>query len=743
MKNLFRFSKNDRRSFFTQMLYSYILLLGIILVLNVPLLTYIGVRMSKENTTTYNYITAEQQRYFDQCLNDMKSTATSILYSSVPDSIISSNIEADNYSDISPYRSLVSALTLRITQPFNVSFYIPDYSVIVSTSGIYPAEMYYKMNYSETDGFSSWLDAIESGKEFFFYKNRDESVSNIVYHCSSDTTGSRSHRIIVFTEIDAKNLTTTIRSHLIQTNFNFYITDKSGNVLVSTDEKAYATPLDEQCPSGKYLHYIKPSSAAQWDYCLVLKDSLRYSPIKQIKALIFIDIFVCIISAVVYILFSLKRHALPITDLLNEIDVSGNTSAAVAAAKKKLSEIKRKSVRSDHIMRQSFFDSLLHNSIREEDKQRFLNYFPKFTERFFTLVVFKPTEDSLLKLYRGGYEQDDINTIFVNVFEELFSEKCKTAVIPIDDLYVCMLNSKERSDTESAADTIRYASKILNSNFELVFYSCISGTTETITELDSLYRHVLDMLGYAEFIQNTEPITAGSFEPSEYGSLIFSDTKEAIVSSLINGNSGQALMLFDNVIDAMLQGTNPSEFVNALKANVIVITTLVISSVNLDITENIEDLLSFTSTLTKTTSVTALRSAVHQYFAKLSLLISGSNLNKTDVNSLLSDILAYIDENYSNPNLCATMICNKFNLHPVTLSKLFKEPDGVGMLQYINNCRIERAKLLLSDTSLMMNDIITDVGYSNIRTFNRCFKAITGVTPSAYRKQLTKNNKEG
>ncbi len=741
MNRLFNFPQNDKSSFFSQLLRSYVLLLGIILIVNVPLLTYIGFRLSDENATTYTYITAEQQRYFDQCLNDMKSTAASVAYSAVPYNIIRNNVEADDYSDISQFRSLISVLTLRITQSFDMSFYVPEYSVVVSNYGIYPVNMYYTMNYSDTEGYSEWLSALCNPESDFFFFGTQGGANNIIYRCSPSDQSLNPFGAVFFAEMDAKSLTAKIRSHLTQTNFDFYITDKDGEILISTDENAPKTSLEELCRAEKYLHFSHASSLARWSYHLLLENTFLYSPIKQIKTLIFADIAFCIISALFYILYALKRHALPITDLLREIDVSGSTEDAVAIAKKKLSEMKRKNDRSDILMRQSFFDALLHGNVRETEHERFLGWFQGFTHERFVLVLLKPTENSLSVLFREGYEQNDISTIFINVFEELFAKNHRAAVIPVDDLYVCMLNS-ESPNASDMRDTINYAARILKTNFELEFYSCISDSAASFTKLSTLYPQALDMLGYVEFMQDTAVMTADDFKSGECGAVISSAVKDKIVQHLIGGESEQALALFDSVLDSMPQGSATSDFVTALKANTIVIATLVISSVGLDMTDNIEDLLSFTNTLTSSSSASALRSAVHSYFTRLCLLTSGSSMNKTGVSALLSDILAYIDENYSNPELCATMICNKFSIHPVYLSKLFKEPDGVGMLQYINNRRIEKAKQLLEDKELMMNDIMTQVGYANIRTFNRCFKAIVGTTPSAYRKQIQKNDKE-
>lgn len=64
----------------------------------------------------------------------------------------------------------------------------------------------------------------------------------------------------------------------------------------------------------------------------------------------------------------------------------------------------------------------------------------------------------------------------------------------------------------------------------------------------------------------------------------------------------------------------------------------------------------------------------------------------------------------------------------------FKECTGVTVLEYIQGLRIEQACRLLRGSDRKVIDIALDVGYSDIKFFNRLFKKITGKTPSEYRQ---------
>jgi AraC family transcriptional regulator len=61
----------------------------------------------------------------------------------------------------------------------------------------------------------------------------------------------------------------------------------------------------------------------------------------------------------------------------------------------------------------------------------------------------------------------------------------------------------------------------------------------------------------------------------------------------------------------------------------------------------------------------------------------------------------------------------------------------VGMTphQFILRTRLRNAAVQLRRSALPVLDIALDAGFADLSTFNRRFRGIMGVTPSAYRKR--------
>ena len=68
------------------------------------------------------------------------------------------------------------------------------------------------------------------------------------------------------------------------------------------------------------------------------------------------------------------------------------------------------------------------------------------------------------------------------------------------------------------------------------------------------------------------------------------------------------------------------------------------------------------------------------------------------------------------------------------LSRLFRQKTGSSFVESLRDIRIERAKELLIDRSLRVNEIARQVGFRDMSYFSTQFRRCVGVSPSAYLK---------
>lgn len=99
----------------------------------------------------------------------------------------------------------------------------------------------------------------------------------------------------------------------------------------------------------------------------------------------------------------------------------------------------------------------------------------------------------------------------------------------------------------------------------------------------------------------------------------------------------------------------------------------------------------------------------------------------------LSRILDYIEQNLDSKIQLVDLAEMGYMSVP-TFSKKFKERTGVTLVQYLNERRIERAKVLLRNHKYSLDHIAAATGFSNANYLIRVFKKVTGKTISEYRE---------
>lgn len=100
----------------------------------------------------------------------------------------------------------------------------------------------------------------------------------------------------------------------------------------------------------------------------------------------------------------------------------------------------------------------------------------------------------------------------------------------------------------------------------------------------------------------------------------------------------------------------------------------------------------------------------------------------------LIQVECFLKDNYSRP-LTVKEIAEHFYINPVYLGQSFIKKNGISILEYIHNLRIEQAKKQLSQTGETVRNIAENVGYVHYHHFLREFEKRTALKPVVYRNK--------
>jgi AraC-like DNA-binding protein/mannose-6-phosphate isomerase-like protein (cupin superfamily) len=104
-----------------------------------------------------------------------------------------------------------------------------------------------------------------------------------------------------------------------------------------------------------------------------------------------------------------------------------------------------------------------------------------------------------------------------------------------------------------------------------------------------------------------------------------------------------------------------------------------------------------------------------------------------ETTSLVERSLGYIHEHYARDS-DIDELAGQVAVSPSYLFRLFKKKMQVTPMHYRNMVRVDKAKLLLADQQLTVDDVAERVGFDDPKYFARVFRDLTGTTPSAYRR---------
>ncbi|MFI3215166.1 MAG: AraC family transcriptional regulator, partial [Eubacteriales bacterium] len=108
--------------------------------------------------------------------------------------------------------------------------------------------------------------------------------------------------------------------------------------------------------------------------------------------------------------------------------------------------------------------------------------------------------------------------------------------------------------------------------------------------------------------------------------------------------------------------------------------------------------------------------------------------NRQDTFTYVKKVMNFLEINYDR-DLTVDDIAAHVNLHPSYLQKIFKKNLNCTMFAYLKKLRIEKSKMLLSTTDLLITEIPSYIGMNSVQYYVNLFHKINHCTPLQYRKE--------
>ena len=97
----------------------------------------------------------------------------------------------------------------------------------------------------------------------------------------------------------------------------------------------------------------------------------------------------------------------------------------------------------------------------------------------------------------------------------------------------------------------------------------------------------------------------------------------------------------------------------------------------------------------------------------------------------MARIKKYIDQHYTDSKINLASVAQHFGFSASYLSRKFKQETGKNFVEYLTECRMEKA-IVLAGSGMKMFRTSAEVGIPDPNYFGRCFKKYTGMSYSDY-----------
>jgi YesN/AraC family two-component response regulator len=396
---------------------------------------------------------------------------------------------------------------------------------------------------------------------------------------------------------------------------------------------------------------------------------------------------------------------------------------------------KEKTEKQSDMLRSDYILKILYGKTEPDEKDAYAaNTGIKFNLPHFLVIIFDIVDLGLLESKKSRIQDMKMGQFLIsNVFEELTETAAKCYFCETDGEYACVVNFNGNSAGEWwFTEKIQYMSDFLKNQMNMEFVCGVSKISASREELPHLYKQACEMLGY-RVIENEKNIFL-------YSDIVQNDlaayrydagTERQIINNILIGCHTKAMEVIDSVL--VLNFKKSKIDLNMARLLIFEIAGTVIKAIREmgsagETADECAEKLAERVFRFKT--IDEIREGMNDAVKEICEIINKKK--KTSGERLREKTINLIHRKYADCSLNLKGIAFDAGVSPNYLSTFFKEQTGKGFAEYVLSYRIEKAKQLLNNSDISVNEVSEQVGFSNVNIFIRAFKKIEGITPGNY-----------
>jgi len=499
------------------------------------------------------------------------------------------------------------------------------------------------------------------------------------------------------------------------------------------------------------------SGVVNLEYVSVMPIAVFLHKVQYIKRIIYVYVFICLLFGT-FIAYNLTRmNYRPVRNLIQMyIDFLGKDAGSSKNEFKFMEDSLRRLLEENRSfmsrlkqqresMRNYFFVKLFKGNIKSLNsvKDSADLYDIKFSGDNFLVVAFNI--EQLSDDYKGESTEEEVNLIYFiikNIFEELINEKYVSYAVEINGRIACLINFNVNEENKDDVDIVLKdiiqivdkGNNFIENKFNIVLCVAVSNIHYGLHGISKAYSEVLEVLEYKSLVGDKNRIICYNDISSEAG--IYENTSNfekirQFINCIEVKDYKNAARVLDNIIENDIKSSKSLQMIKCSMSGLTFFMLNAIGEMMTDADMEFLEKLNSANRLLNAKTVTELLSQVKYIFD--SVVDYSTNKDKNDMPRWIRDVEDFIKMHYHDPNLSIASIAEKFNLSVSYLSRTYKKYKGIGLLDYIQRIRLNKAKEMLNDKQMSLTAIAKKVGLLDDKALRRLFLKYEGTTPGRIR----------
>jgi len=604
------------------------------------------------------------------------------------------------------------------------------------------------------------------------YKTYSSKILPFYQPLSTYTQNSSLGAVVVY--INKEKIDELLEKINLYSNSAVFVLDDNNEVIMeigNEEMKSAIKPSELQNKSqyysnsdfGRVVVTSENSDTTHWRYVSVVPMSAYYSKASFVRNVVVVMTLAQLVLGIFLALIMSQRSYRPIrktSDKLKELigikkadenDTEDHFSfieqMTVSTIRENVS-IKESMVRLKPLLKTDLMNQLLRGTSFgvEELNENFRNLGIEFKGKDFAVVKIHIDDCSEFVESTTLQEMALVKLVIGNIMEEVAQKYFETIFVDFDlENVVMLLNIKEDLNDDNCKEDKPYSDKIMEvvkegqnfitERFSIFISAGISSMHEGRNEINLCYREAEESLGF-RMIRGNGSITSFIELNETEGRYIYSmETEMNLINSVKTGDFKKVGEILNKVFEENFKSINQSlNMTRCLLFDIMSTAIKVVDELHISKSDVFGEDLDPINQLFKCETTEQMNIKLTKFYKNLCCYI---NSNKKSHNVDLRDrILSYIEENYMDNALSLVSLSDSLKLNPTYVSYFFKEQVGENFINYISKLRINKAKELLCNTNISIQEIAEQVGYANSGVFIRAFKKHEGNTPGKFRENV-------